>query len=504
MKICLSLAFSLLLSLIAKADFTPIPLEKFCNRELVDNTPEGDGKGGWTDQGKDNSLTGFPTGKVEFKGIPFIIPSSGNAAIMFAGNKLRHLNLLSEISIDIPANTKGNNIYLLAVSAWGAPADKEAAKLIAKFTNGESEEFPIIYQQHVSNFWWDGKDLQKSVVAWKGKNGLGVDICAYLIPLSPKYVTNDATISKITIKADTSLDPSLAILGLTIGTKTAKEILPPPMSWKAWEDNNTDGWFTISNKYDDASTPAFWEEAFDFFKNPAGSLGWTVAKGENFEFEKAPGKPVKFKGITICGAGFYPFKTQTEQYAKILRKFGFNQVRYHSIFDVLLEEKGGFKIPEYNKSRLDKFDKYFADLKKAGIYVRASALFGTRWAPETGVKDADKIPSLNNVQYIFDEKHQELYLKALRAFFEHKNPYTGLRYADDPAFHMFKIVNESSLFFNSTSGLPGYYAVKFQDKYNDWLKKKYKNDIKLLDAWQVKGESTPLSSSESLSKGTIA
>lgn len=485
------------------AQFTPIPLDKLCNRELVDNTPESDGKGGWTDQGKDNSLSGFPTGKVEFESIPFLIPEKGNAGIMFSGKKLQHLNLLSEVSIDIPKNAKGPSIYLLAVSVWGSPEGKEAAKVIANFANGESEEFSIKYEEHVSNFWWDKKERPKSVVAWSGKNGMGVDICVYLIPLTPKYVTGTSP-SKITIKADTSNDASFVLLGLTTGTKTAKEILPPPLSWKDWEDNGTEGWFTISNKYDDAKVPAPWEESFEIFKNPAGSLGWTITKGENFEFEKAPGKPVRFKGITICGAGFHPFQSQAEQYAKILRKFGFNQVRYHSIFDVLLEEKGGFKIPEYNKSRLDKFDKYFAELKKQGIYVRASALFSTRWSAELGVKDAEKIPTLNNVQYTFDEKHQELYLKALKAFLEHKNPYTGLRYADDPAFHMFKIVNESSLFFNSATGLPGYYALKFQDKYNQWLKNKYGNHIKLHDNWQVEGQVSPLAASESLDKGTIA
>ena len=491
-------------SLFADGNFTPVPLDSVCNRDIVDDTPEGDGKGGWSDQGRDNCLNQFPRGKITLKDIPFQIPEKGNAAIMFKGQKLSKLsNLAKDVTIKVPAGAKGSNFYILACFIWGAQDGVDAADLTVKFANGETEEQRMVIGKHVSG-WWAPADIQKAVVAWKGKNGQNADVGVYLIPYSPKK-SIDSSISEIKISGNDKNEGSLAIIGLTVGDKKADDILPPPLAWEDWEDNGTEGWFTIPMKYDDASQSAPWEEAFDFFKQPAGSLGWTVANGENLEFEKAPGKPIRFKGICATGNGFYPFLAEADKYAKILRKYGFNQVRFHSLLDTLMVQKeGGLIITELNSARMEKFDKYFAALKAHGIYVKISGTFGARWAKETGVEAYDKIEGLNNTQYTFDEKHQELYLKALKLFLEHVNPYTKLRYADDSAFNMYKVVNESSLFFNQPNSLPGIYAIKFQDKYNSWLKKKYGNDIKLIETWRMPNEAKPLNEIESLEKGTVA
>jgi hypothetical protein len=491
-------------SMLADGNFTPVPLDSVCNRDLVDDTPEGDGKGGWSDQGRDNCLNQFPRGKITLRDIPFQIPEKGNAAIMFKGLKLANLaNIAKDVAIKVPAGAKGSNFYILACFVWGARDGEDVADLTVKFANGDTEEQRMVFGRHVSG-WWAPVDITKAVIAWKGKNGQNADVGVYLIAYSPKKSTI-ADISEIKISANDKNEGSLAVIGLTVGDKKAEDILPPPLVWKDWEDNGTDGWFTIPSKYDDASQPAPWDDAMEFFKQPAGSLGWTVANGENLEFEKSPGKPVRFKGICATGNGFYPFVAEADKYAKILRKYGFNQVRFHSLLDTLMVQKEGeFIIPELNKARMEKFDKYFAALKAQGIYVKISGTFGARWAKETGVEAYDKIGGLNNTQYTFDEKHQELYLKALKLFLEHVNPYTKMRYADDPAFNMYKVVNESSLFFNQPSTLPGYYAVKFQDKYNAWLKKKYENDIRLIGAWMMPNEAKPMREIEGLDKGTVA
>ena len=62
---------------------SPIPLGDAANVPLVDDIA-GDGIGGWTDQGAENSLSGFPSGKVTFEGLPFVIPpGESNAAVAF-------------------------------------------------------------------------------------------------------------------------------------------------------------------------------------------------------------------------------------------------------------------------------------------------------------------------------------------------------------------------------------------------------------------------------------
>lgn len=493
----------------ANAGFEPIQLGKLCNKTLIDDTPEGDGKGGWTDQGKDNSLTGFPTGSVELKGIPFKIPANGPAAVVFDGKKLSATfkDLPGELKIDTPSLSPHQALYLLAVGVWNCPKDAKAADVTITFDGGSKQSAALSYGNHLSG-WWGPQEVAKGVIAWKGKNGRGAEIGVYLVPIA--LTTADKGIRSIAIKADKPAADkpdggSLVILGVTAGDKKAADILPAKLTWKAWDGNGVDGWFPIECKYDEANVPAPWEDAFDFFKTPAGSLGWTVANGENLEFEKAPGVPVRFKGLTTCGPGFHPSLALAKRYASVLRKYGFNQVRFHSLFDTLLKQEGEFCLPELNPSRMEKFDKLFFELKQAGIYTKLSGHFSCRWARSTGVEATEKLPSLHNAYYTFDEKHQELYLTAFKLFLEHVNPHTKLRYVDDPAFNMYKVVNESSLFFNSFETLPGFYAVKLQDRYNEWLKKKYGTDGKLLQAWRVEGEANPFNvGTESLGGGTVA
>jgi hypothetical protein len=294
---------------------------------------------------------------------------------------------------------------------------------------------------------------------------------------------------------------------------TAAAVPPAEEHWQPWDDNGVEGWFAPEPKYDDGMTPAPWEDAFTFFRPPAGSLGWLVARGDNLEFEKAPGQPVRFKGLATHAFTCPPEKAAA--YANIMRKFGFNEVRFHSLCEGLLKKEGGlsvsgpsgttsvYTLPELDMDRMRTFDKYFAELKKAGIYVRMSGNYATYWSPFTGVRDPEKIPRLDNTAYFIDEKHQELYLKSLALFLDHTNPYTGLRYADDPAFNMYMVVNESSLYWSEPAVLPEYYRAKLQEKFNAWLKEKYGDDAALREAWQAPGQEPPLDAAESLADGSV-
>src|SRR5260221_6001352 len=47
---------------------------------------------------------------------------------------------------------------------------------------------------------------------------------------------------------------------------------------------------------------------------------------------------------------------------------------------------------------------------------------------------------------------QDLELKSLRALLLHKNPYTGLRYVDDPELAVLEIQNEDCVFFYNPLG----------------------------------------------------
>jgi hypothetical protein len=471
----------------AGAEFSPIPLAPVANRELTDEAA-GDDRGGWTDQGKENCLTGFPRGSQRFKGIPFDIVEKGPAALMFGSKHLSTLPTTAELTL---APVKAEMLYLLATYAWGG--EGTVAAIDVHYEDGEKQTLALTWGERIGG-WWNPKDLEQATVAWKGQNGLGVDIGVYLIPF--RLSRPHKAVKALTMTA-THEGGSLAVLGITFGEVPAEKLVQGPQTWQSVQ-TNMDGWFPIRLPYD-RDTVAAWEKGFLPMK-PAGAHGWLRADQERLVFED--GTPIRFKGAVLCGPAIYPPKSAARHFVRRLKKFGVNQVRFHSLMDAFLDD--GKDTRKINETRLDKFDLFVSELKKAGIYVKVSMLFSHRWGPETGVILADKIQPLNNTQYTFDRRHQELYLEFLRKFFAHRNPYTGLTYAEDPVFCMFKVVNESSLFFN-TDGLPGPYRVKLQELWNAWLKKKYGSDARLFDAWQVPGEGPPVhAQTEKLTAETVA
>ena len=479
----------------AQAD--PIPLDNAANRPFVDRTPSGDGKGGWTDQGPENSLTGFPTGQVEFRGISFQIPDSGDQAIVFHGKETP--DLPGSVTVQAPNGISGSTLYLLGAAAWGGGKYALAAEVYVNYSDGSTEKKKLIYDDHLGG-WWEPGHVSKGTVVWRGKNKVGASIGIYMAPLKLRR-SSGKQIQSVRIEVPSDVEPTLMITGMAAGDVPPSEILPPKPSWEDWEGNEMDDWFELPLPYDTLDKPAYWESAYQFYDHVAGKKGWTVANGENLEFKN--GDEVRFHGIAATDSFFTPSKLMAEKYAKALRKYGFNQVRFHSIMDVLLKSKDGYKIPEFHERKLKRFDGIFAELKKHGIYIKPSMHFSTLWHPDL-VEDGDRIGKLNNTQYYYDERHQELYIKVLKKFLNHRNEYTGKRYADDPALNMFKIVNESSMFFHTVDASPGSYLVKLQNKYNQWLKYKYGSPLKLIEAWSVEGEERPLKSGEALRDNTVA
>jgi hypothetical protein len=84
----------------------------------------------------------------------------------------------------------------------------------------------------------------------------------------------------------------------------------------------------------------------------------------------------------------------------------------------------------------------------------------------------------------FDPRTIELQKKYAKDLLTHLNPYTGLRYCDDPAVAMIQVVNEDTLFlYGYWKTLKGHYKTLFQEKWNIWLAQRYKNLENLRAAW---------------------
>lgn len=247
-------------------------------------------------------------------------------------------------------------------------------------------------------------------------------------------------------------------------------------------------WFAVTADEDPLSP----ESVIDMSRlvpAPAGQFGHIVADGKDLRFEKNK-QAVKFWG---CGAnvesGRYT-KAQMTQRAKYLRKFGVNIVRQHAVFDEL--QSGGKIDPK----KLDEYDYWFAELKKQGIYSDWSVFYHFTIGPDAGYpeelyRELDGRDDRKDTYGIICMS-PELWAirnKTLVALLEHKNPYTGLRYADDPALAIVEMNNEDSIFFWNPLGwlsdgkrMPRH-SEQLRQRWAAWVAAKYKTDEALRAAW---------------------
>lgn len=222
---------------------------------------------------------------------------------------------------------------------------------------------------------------------------------------------------------------------------------------------------------------------------PAGQLGFLHAAGEDLRFEKGAG-PVKLWG---CGANVQPGRYSREQLtrrARYLRKFGVNVVRQHAVFDEL--STNGKIDPQ----KLDQYDWWFAELKRHGIYSGWSVFYHWTISREAGYPLFDDLDGRGDLRDTYGvitvaPKLWELRNRVVVELLTHRNPYTGLRYVDDPALVIVEMQNEDSVFFWNPLGALAdpntkkwpRHARQLRQMFATWVKAKYGTDAALQSAW---------------------
>lgn len=229
---------------------------------------------------------------------------------------------------------------------------------------------------------------------------------------------------------------------------------------------------------------------------PAGKHGFCKVKDGHFYFED--GTRAKFWGTNLCFNACFPIKEQAEIIADRLAFFGFNAVRLHHM-DFYFEPKGIFKdtnpeskdpqtkkTGELSEKQLGRLDYLIYQLKQRGIYVDMNLLVRRHFTLADGVVDADKLDGGAKPMSMFDPKLIGLQKQYAKDLFTHYNPYTKLRYCDDPAIALIEITNENSIFafwkqdrlnawspYSLKSPIPAYYIKELDTLWNDWQKERY-------------------------------
>lgn len=217
-------------------------------------------------------------------------------------------------------------------------------------------------------------------------------------------------------------------------------------------------------------------------ERPAGKHGFCQVKGENMYFED--GTLAKFWGVMMNGAACFPPHDRAEAIAQRLSHTGINIVRLHQMDDEwmapnLYRLTAGKRVANTRdlcEESLERLDYFIKCLKDKGIYVSVDMTTYRRFKPGDGVKDAHLLHEGSRLYAMYDPTMIELQKEFCDKFWNHYNPYTGLKHKDDPVFCMCCIINENDTMINHDIrrwyNLIPYYDNMLRDMFHDWLKEK--------------------------------
>jgi len=206
---------------------------------------------------------------------------------------------------------------------------------------------------------------------------------------------------------------------------------------------------------------------------PAGSLGRVEVSGRHFVFAKRPQEPARFYGVNLTFGSQYLTRDEADRLAQRLTRLGYNAVRLHHYEGMLVDRTAGAGV-HLNPQQLDRLDYLFYALKKQGIYITTD-LFVSRpvsnseiWPGTPGDIGMDEYKMAVPV----NERAFADYCAFAAALLTHRNPYTGITWAEDPALAWISLINEGNP-GNFVGLLKGNLGRDYDRAWNDWLRLRY-------------------------------
>jgi hypothetical protein len=208
---------------------------------------------------------------------------------------------------------------------------------------------------------------------------------------------------------------------------------------------------------------------------PAGKHGFV--KVVDGHLATGDGERIRFWGVNITdwskGSRQIPAKEDSPFLAETLARFGVNCVRLQfldlptprGLIDSSRQDTRALDAAE-----LDKEDFFIAELEKRGIYIDFNLLVGRPFKAGDGVQDANLLREGAKGTSLFDRRMIELQKEYAQQLLGHRNPYSGLKYTEDPAVAIVEINNENAL--NIGYRAPSqFYVHELTEMYNSWLSK---------------------------------
>ncbi len=211
---------------------------------------------------------------------------------------------------------------------------------------------------------------------------------------------------------------------------------------------------------------------------PAGKHGFLKPDGDVFRFED--GTEGRFWGVNVNGGANFPSHTYAEQFASRLAMTGCNIVRFHQLdaeWDLpnIFRFKRGKRVSDtqhFDPESMDRLDYLIYALKEKGIYVYLDMLTYRRFKDEDGVENSHQLVDASRQPYaLYDRRMIELQKDFMTQIWNHYNPYTKLKYKDDPVIVLTEIINECDLDRERQFGVEPY-TSDFRARMRKWLDEK--------------------------------
>jgi len=232
----------------------------------------------------------------------------------------------------------------------------------------------------------------------------------------------------------------------------------------------------------------------DWIEKPAGKYGRPEMVGDRLVYR---GRELKLWGLNNTYGACAPEKELADKRSGWYAKYGVNAVRFHKYADGTgwsgIQSEDSFV--EFDPEALDRMDYLVAQFKKHGIYVKLSPTFGVKMGPadrkyvpymdEFSNEPKKRVRAPYGAIYLASEL-QDMQILQTTKILRHRNPYTGLTYAEDPVIVTVEMFNEDAVLWNLTSSVfvrSKTLRERTAKRFCEWLKGRYGDAAGLEKAW---------------------
>lgn len=244
----------------------------------------------------------------------------------------------------------------------------------------------------------------------------------------------------------------------------------------------------------------------DLLEAPAGRRGFCFA-GSDGRFHFEDGSRARFWGINVAKDAVFQPPEIIDQAVDAIARAGFNLVRLHHLDDekgLLSARLAGSPNP-IDPERLAEVDHWVAALKARGIYIYLDLLDFRTFREAEGIPRGEELGRGAKPYALFDDRiirRQMEYARLL--LFDHRNPHTGLSFAQDPAVCMVELCDENGLFHEERrlGALLSPYREQLVARWNAFLLGRWGSRAGLARAWATDARSV-LRGHEDPARGSV-